>query len=153
MNTHGHHDERIEERGKHPADLCDLCGTELAGQSGRLLVVADSSAVQEHAPRRDGQRLVVACSPAHLTLLEEVYRRRAFIDEELWAGQIARTLRQHAGKLTPEMLQEKTGLTPHQLVQAINWSNSTSWCAGSPSKTDGRGPLRSEVETGGGVVQ
>ncbi|GAA1913143.1 hypothetical protein GCM10009837_42280 [Streptomyces durmitorensis] len=126
------------ENGRPSRDLCDLCGFALAGQSGVLALVADSSAVDDHTPTRDGQRLVVACSPEHLAVLEEVYQRRTFNEEELWAAQIARALRYRAGRITPEELSERTGLTFGQVVRAITWRNDIARAEGPSEAEEGQ---------------
>ncbi|MER5438170.1 hypothetical protein [Streptomyces sp. NPDC002790] len=105
-------------------DLCDLCGVVIADGGEVYGLVPDSSAV--HAGRRgqDGLRLVCACSPGHLELLDEQYRQRPFVGEELWAGRIVRVMDGHpGGELSRGQLAYPAGLLPGQIAMAVAWFN------------------------------
>ncbi|OEJ21400.1 hypothetical protein AS594_38130 [Streptomyces agglomeratus] len=79
--------------------------------------------VRDHAhdSQFDGQRLIVACSPDHLDELIEQVKRRPFLDDELWAGKIARVLQQHPGVVSAKELAEKTGLSQAQVRVGVKW--------------------------------
>ncbi|MGW8375055.1 hypothetical protein [Streptomyces sp. ODS28] len=104
------------------ADICDFCG-QLLGGDACLDLVPDSSAVHAHDPAKDGLRLVVACSAGHLEELREEYRRRPFLDEELFAGKITRALRAHPQGLSRRRLARLTGLRPAEIERAMAWKN------------------------------
>ncbi|MDJ0343383.1 hypothetical protein QMK19_19515 [Streptomyces sp. H10-C2] len=102
-------------------DICDFCGRRI-GARGRLALVPDSSAIHARDPGKDGQRLIIVCSPEHLASLEEEYRRRPFVAEELWAGKISRALQGHPEDLlTPETLSAATGLSQEEIDRAVIW--------------------------------
>ncbi|MEO3976708.1 hypothetical protein [Streptomyces sp. CAU 1734] len=86
-------------------------------------LVPDSSFIHAVEPTFDGKRWVVGCSREHLAELVEQYRQRQFVDAELWAGQIGRTIDAHAGKISPEELAEETGLTQAQIELGVLWQN------------------------------
>lgn len=71
----------------------------------------------------DGARMLVGCSREHLAELVERYKRRPFVDAELWAGKIARVLRQHPQGISEEDLTRKTGLTHDQIQREVMWQN------------------------------
>ncbi|MEU3464158.1 hypothetical protein ABZ721_29910 [Streptomyces sp. NPDC006733] len=101
-------------------DICDLCARRLT-DGCHLSVVLDSSAI------RDGRRLVVACSPAHLAVLRQEYRVRPFVAEELWSGQIDRAQALHPGPLTRDALAEATGLSHLEIQRALAWRKHRTW--------------------------
>jgi hypothetical protein len=102
-------------------DVCDLCGTAIADRTEYCAFVRDSSAIYWHDPVRAGRRMVVACSPDHLDQLIEKYRRRPFVEAELWAGKMARAMFWHSGEAGEEELGAETGLSPEQIRQAVAW--------------------------------
>ena len=108
-----------------PPELCDLCGTVVSDETELYGLVPDSSAVHAHEAKFDGKRMIVACSPEHLAELREQYRRRPFVDEELWAGKIVRAVRAHPG-ISAEELTEETGLAPDRIERAVAWQNAQS---------------------------
>jgi len=74
-------------------------------------LVKDSSAIHAVDPKFDGKRMVVACSPEHLRELAGQYKRRPFVEAELWAGKIDRAMLQHpGGAVCCTELIEETGL-------------------------------------------
>ncbi|MCX2182670.1 hypothetical protein KV205_19355 [Streptomyces sp. SKN60] len=83
--------------------------------------VRDSSSVHPINPARDGQRVLTCCSAAHLAELQQHYRRRPFVNEELWAMKIDRAMRQHSHRLTNEQLIRETGLNLIQLEASATW--------------------------------
>ncbi|MCZ4101433.1 MULTISPECIES: hypothetical protein [unclassified Streptomyces] len=102
-------------------DICDLCGQRIGAQ-GRLDLVPDSSAVHARDPGKDGKRLIVVCSPEHLTALRDEYRRRPFVAEELWAGKISRALQGRPEDLIgPDTLSAATGLSAEEIDRAVIW--------------------------------
>ncbi|QNA75382.1 hypothetical protein C8250_028955 [Streptomyces sp. So13.3] len=104
-----------------PPELCDWCGR--TWRNGVLALVRDSSAVHAHDPGKDGKRLIVACSALHLAQLQEEYRQRPFINEELWAWQIVRALTGVATGATVDLIAFATGLIVPQIHRAIAWRN------------------------------
>ncbi|QNA75390.1 hypothetical protein C8250_028995 [Streptomyces sp. So13.3] len=102
------------------AKLCDWCGR-IWDEGGAVGLVLDSSAVHARDPSKDGKRLVIGCSAAHLAALQEEYRQRPFIDEELWAWQIARALITAPQDTTLDQLADTTGLRAAEIQQAMSW--------------------------------
>lgn len=74
--------------------------------------------------------MVVGCTKEHLADLVEQYKRRPFIEAELWAGKIARALQKYEGRINEEDLAEETGLTPDQIEAGVTWQNIEflRWC-------------------------
>ncbi|MCZ4117935.1 hypothetical protein [Streptomyces sp. H39-S7] len=107
-------------------DICDLCARRLT-DGCRLGVVADSSAIHAGSPARDGRRLVVACSLEHLAALQQEYRARPYVPEELWAGQIDRALALDPPPPTREALAAATDLTHLQIQRALAWKKHRTW--------------------------
>ncbi|WP_214317803.1 hypothetical protein [Nonomuraea sediminis] len=70
---------------------------------------------------RLGDRLPNACSKEHLAALYDHYRRRPFVQEELWAGRIARALENTTGELTAKDLTDATGLNLEQIERCRAW--------------------------------
>ncbi|MFE8955217.1 hypothetical protein [Streptomyces althioticus] len=85
--------------------------------------VADSSAVHPDDPLHDGLRRVTACCRAHLELIRTAYRRRPFVQEELWAGKIGRVLTAGPPVLGMTELACRTGLDEPDIRRAIAWHN------------------------------
>lgn len=104
----------------HP-EQCDLCGATISSGSGVYARVQDSSVVHGSDPALDGQRFLTACSPDHLGELQERYRRRPFVNEELWVGKVGRALREHPFGMSEEQLVEATGLNLLQIGRAVAW--------------------------------
>jgi hypothetical protein len=105
-------------------ELCDLCGAVVADSTELYALVPDSSAVHAVDPKFDGKRMVVGCSREHLTELVEQYKRRPFVDEELWAGKIVRAMRKYPERRISEQdLARETGLAPDQVERAVDWQN------------------------------
>ncbi|KOG41258.1 hypothetical protein [Streptomyces decoyicus] len=88
---------------------CDLCGAAVPPAAQLFSLVRDSSSIHPYDPDQDGGRLLAACSPGHLGELQQHYRRRPFVNEERWAGKIARALRTQPD-LDEEELAQVTGL-------------------------------------------
>lgn len=107
-------------------DICDLCARRLT-EGCQLGVVPDSSAIHARSPARDGRRLVVACSPEHLAILQQEYRSRPYVPEELWAGQIDRALELRPRPLTRDALSAATGLSPLEIQRALAWKKHRDW--------------------------
>lgn len=88
-------------------------------QYGLVCAGWDSSAIHTVESKYDGKRLRVRCSREHLAELAEQYKRRPFVDAELWAGKIARVLRQH-----PESISiRESALTHEQIQRGVMWQN------------------------------
>lgn len=117
-------DEGEEPNEEEPLpELCDLCGAVISDRTEAYALVPDSSAVHARDPKLNGRRLITACSAEHLAALQEQYRQRPFVSEELWAGQIARALEHNPEGLSRERLSEETGLNPRQIERALAWKN------------------------------
>lgn len=106
-----------------PTEICDACGAVIDPNAEFYSFVRDSSVVHRVDPQFDGQRLVVACSRAHLQQVRDEYARRPWVDEELWAGQLDRALTAAGGQSSTEHLAAETGLTPTQIRRAAAWKN------------------------------
>jgi hypothetical protein len=100
-----------------------VCGALVLDSSQWYALVRDSSAVHAVDPTCDGQRKVIGCSHEHLAELIDRYTRRRFVDAELWAGKVARALRQHPKGISEEELVRETGLTADQIQRAVMWQN------------------------------
>ncbi|GGX55570.1 hypothetical protein [Streptomyces noursei] len=113
-------------------ELCDLCGTVVSDSTQWYALVRDSSSIHAVDAQFDGKRMVVGCTKEHLAELVKQYKHRPFVDAELWAGQIARALQKHEGRISEEDLAEGTGLTPDQIEAGATWQT---WitCAGASS--------------------
>lgn len=61
--------------------------------------------------------------PARPPGLIEQYKRRLFVDEELWAGKIGRAVEAHPGGISAEVLAQETGLDQVQIERADTWNN------------------------------
>ncbi|MCM2417733.1 hypothetical protein [Streptomyces sp. RKAG293] len=101
-------------------DICDLCARRLT-QGCQLGVVPDSSAIHARSPARDGRRPVVACSPEQLAVLQQEYRTRPYVPEELWAGQIDRAQALQPKALSRDALSAATGLSHLEIQRALAW--------------------------------
>ncbi len=100
----------------------------ICGSEAFCAVVRDSSAIHIDTPAFDGRRFVTACSSGHLLELQEQYRQRPFVDEELWVGKLARAMDGCPDGLNPRTLAEATGLTAQQVEAAITWQNERFRC-------------------------
>ncbi|MFJ9850381.1 hypothetical protein [Streptomyces sp. NPDC101150] len=103
--------------------LCDLCGEPIPPQSQLFSLVPDSSVTHPSDPGQDGQRLLAACSSEHLAELQQQYRQRPYVNEELWAGKIARALRAHPEGLDEDQLAQATGLNFVQIEHTLSWES------------------------------
>ncbi|MGI5532461.1 hypothetical protein ACQEVX_35370 [Streptomyces syringium] len=104
-------------------ELCDLCGAVVSDGSEFYGLAPDSSVVHSENPKFNGKRWLTACSREHLAGLVEQYKHRPFVDEELWAGKIARAMDQHDGRISTEELMATTGLDQDQIERAVQWQN------------------------------
>jgi hypothetical protein len=108
------------------AAVCDVCVATLYvdprhSAYPHLVAAPDSSAVDPLQPGLDGLRVAVACSPECRHTLEEIFARRPFTPEELWAGKLKRALRAHPGGLRPLELLLEAGLTEAQMRAGFRW--------------------------------
>lgn len=102
--------------------LCDLCGMRLPATAQVYSLVPDSSFLHPYDPDLDGLRRLAACGPAHLKELQQQYRKRPFLKEELWAGKITRALRNQPD-LDAEELADVTGLNFIQIERSLTWES------------------------------
>ncbi|TWD25323.1 hypothetical protein FB570_103107 [Streptomyces sp. T12] len=115
--------KKHDRRSDAPApELCDLCARTFPPGEAVRGYVADSSAVHPADPLHDGLRRVTACCEAHLEEVRAVYRRRPFVQEELWAGKIGRVLGSGPPVATTD-LACRTGLDEPDIRRAIAWHN------------------------------
>ncbi|WP_328773618.1 hypothetical protein [Streptomyces sp. NBC_00286] len=104
-------------------ELCDLCGDVFPASDAVSGYVPDSSATHATNDWFDGLRHVTACRDVHFDAIRETYRRRPFIEEELWAAKITRVLASGPPVLTMEQLACLTGLHEPEIRRAIAWHN------------------------------
>ncbi|MFG2516020.1 hypothetical protein [Streptomyces sp. NPDC048584] len=117
-----------------PLELCDLCGRTFPSGDAVVGHVADSSSVHPTDDWSDGLRRVTACCETHLDMIRETYRRRPFVEEELWAAKITRALTSGPPVLSMVQLARRTGLHEPDIRRAIAWHNERR------RRTDGTGP-------------
>lgn len=101
---------------------CDLCGTSIPTAMQVYSLVPDSACIHPYDPDQDGLRRLVACGPEHLGELQQNYRKRPFIKEELWAGKIARALHTQPD-LNEDELAAVTGLNFIQIERSLTWES------------------------------
>ncbi|WP_431903318.1 hypothetical protein [Nonomuraea sp. bgisy101] len=101
--------------------LCDWCGAVISAGAELYSMALDSSVIHASNPRFDGRRFLTACTHEHLAALDEHYRRRPFVDEELWAGKIARVMDSTTEPLTLADLVDATGLSREQVERSMAW--------------------------------
>ncbi|MFE1775417.1 hypothetical protein [Streptomyces sp. NPDC059008] len=116
------HDMAEPEATEPDPTLCGLCGVQLTPATEVFTLVPDSSAVHPYNADLDGMRRLGACSPDHLGELQQHYRQRPYIKEELWAGKIARALRLQPD-LDKEELSEVTDLNFLQIERSLTWES------------------------------
>ncbi|POX48956.1 hypothetical protein [Streptomyces sp. Ru72] len=118
-------DDGPEAGGEEEAEpeICDLCGAVVSDSTEWYALVRDSSAIHAVESKYDGKRMLVGCSREHLEDLVEQYKRRPFVDAELWAGKIARVLRRHPEGVSEEDLARESGLTHEQIQRGVMWQN------------------------------
>ncbi|MEU0112601.1 hypothetical protein ABZ137_02450 [Streptomyces bobili] len=104
-----------------PVTLCDLCAMVLPADEAVWEYVPDSSAAHPTLDWWDGLRLLTACGEPHLGRLREEYRRRPFVQEELWAAKIGQALAGGSPALTLVQLACRTGLHEPEIRRAIVW--------------------------------
>ncbi|MEU3254868.1 hypothetical protein [Streptomyces sp. NPDC006997] len=104
-------------------ELCDLCAAAFPESEAVTGYAPDSSATHPTHDRFDGTRRLTACCEAHLEALRETYRRRPFVEEELWAAKITRALTSGPPVLTLEQLGCRTGLHEPDIRRAVAWHN------------------------------
>ncbi|MFE2278668.1 hypothetical protein ACFXAE_15750 [Streptomyces sp. NPDC059454] len=109
--------------GTLPLELCDLCARTFPAGEAVSGYVPDSSSAHPTDDWCDGLRRVTACGEAHLDAIREMYRRRPFVQEELWAAKITRVLTSGPPALTMERLACRTGLHEPDIRRAIAWHN------------------------------
>lgn len=109
--------------GTLPLELCDLCARTFPADEAVSGYVPDSSSAHPTDDWCDGLRRVTACGEAHLDAIRETYRRRPFVQEELWAAKITRVLTSGPPVLTMERLACRTGLHEPDIRRAIAWHN------------------------------
>ncbi|QZY20036.1 hypothetical protein [Streptomyces decoyicus] len=102
--------------------VCDLCGMPLPPTTQIYSLVPDSSFIHPNDPDHDGLRRLAACGPDHLSELQQQYRTRPFVKEELWAGKVARALRTQPD-LDEEELADMTGLNYLQIERSLTWES------------------------------
>jgi hypothetical protein len=119
----GDQDDVDEGDGEPFLDMCDQCGGVLLkelyeGDDPLLRPVPDPSTIYWDNPERDGTRMVMVCSAGCLWKIEERFRRRPFVRQELWAGKIVRAIMIHQRELRPWELERETGLEPRRSLSS-----------------------------------
>lgn len=106
-----------------PLELCDLCAAVFPVEEAVRGHAPDSSSVHATCDWFDGLRRITACCEDHLRDLREEYRRRPFVEEELWAAKIHQVLTTGPPTLTLLQLACRTGLHEPEIRRAIAWHN------------------------------
>ncbi|MER7056333.1 MULTISPECIES: hypothetical protein [unclassified Streptomyces] len=106
-----------------PVELCDLCARVFPEDQSVSGYVPDSSAADPTHPWADGLRLITACCDDHFDVVKAGYAHRPFVEEELWAAKLTRTLTAGPTALSMEQLGCRTGLQEPQIRAAIAWHN------------------------------
>ncbi|MFJ7149136.1 hypothetical protein ACIQVT_13180 [Streptomyces sp. NPDC100445] len=106
-----------------PLELCDLCAAVVPADTAVRGYAADSSSAHAALDWFDGLRPLTACDEDHLERLREEYRRRPFVEEELWAAKIARVLGSGPPALGILELACRTGLHESEIRRALAWHN------------------------------
>lgn len=106
-----------------PVELCDRCGAVFPAGRAVCALVPDSSCAQGRGGRADGLRLLTACGEQHLEELREDYRRRPFVEEELWAAKVTQALSAGPPALTVAEVARRTGLHEPEIHRAVLWHN------------------------------
>lgn len=104
-------------------ELCDLCGAAFPEADAVTGYVADSSCAHPRRPWSDGLRRVTGCCADHYEAVREEYRRRPFVQEELWAAKIQRVFARGTRACTLEELGCRTGLDEPEIRRAVAWHN------------------------------
>jgi hypothetical protein len=99
---------------------CGWCRRRIARHQEQFAVLWDSSAIHPTEAGMDGRRLVAACGAEHVAMLRAT--ARPWIDEELWAGRLARAERGRHGRPEPRhALARRAGITIEQMQRALAW--------------------------------
>ncbi|MEU7058036.1 hypothetical protein [Streptomyces sp. NPDC046197] len=106
-----------------PVELCDLCAVSFPKSEAVCGYVPDSSSAHPTNDWFDGLRLVTACGDVHFRAVQERYRHRPFVAEELWAAKIARALSCGPPVLDVVQLACRTGLHETQIRRGVAWHN------------------------------
>ncbi|MFJ3245218.1 hypothetical protein ACIP6V_14855 [Streptomyces sp. NPDC088770] len=106
-----------------PLELCDLCGATFPQDDAVRGWVPDSSCVHPTNDWFDGMRRVTACGDAHFAAVQDEYRHRDFVPEELWAAKIVRAFGAGTQVTTLEELGRRTGLHEPEIRRAVAWHN------------------------------
>ncbi|GAA3825884.1 hypothetical protein [Streptomyces chiangmaiensis] len=104
-------------------ELCDLCAAAFPRDEAVRGHVPDSSSAHPTQDWFDGLRLITACSDTHFGVIREAYRRRPFVEEELWAAKIGRALTTGSPVVSLLELACRTGLDEQQIRRAVAWHN------------------------------
>lgn len=115
--------DRPEREDADTLDLCDQCGRAVDQDDLLSALVPDSSVVDATDPELDGERVLLACSPEHLSALIEEYRRRPFVPEEQWAAKVCRTLLGHDEPVPLDLIAEQSGLSVPEAEAGVEWHN------------------------------
>ncbi|GAA2701683.1 cyclin family protein [Nonomuraea recticatena] len=113
-------DSEMRDEPVNAPDRCGWCGTVIPPGTGVHGIATDSWVTDDSDAQDDGQRFLTSCGYEHLVALREHYRRRPFLDEELWAGKIASAFERH-DVLTVEDLERVTGLSREQIQRCVAW--------------------------------
>jgi hypothetical protein len=99
---------------------CSWCGARITRHQEQYAVLWDSSAIHPTEAGMDGRRLLAACGSEHVRLLRA--SARPWVDEELWAGRLARAERGGHGRPTStHALAHRAGISVEQMQRALAW--------------------------------
>jgi hypothetical protein len=99
---------------------CGWCGRRITRHAEQYAVLWDSSAIHPTEAGMDGRRLVAACGAEHVATLRAT--ARPWVDEELWAGRLARAERgRHGRPESTHVLARRAGITIEQMQRAQAW--------------------------------
>jgi hypothetical protein len=105
----------VDDRG-----TCGCCGRRITRHEEQYAVLWDSSAIHPTEAGMDGRRLVAACGADHVTTLRAT--ARPWVDEEFWAGRLARAERERPGlPELPHVLALRAEITVEQMQRALAW--------------------------------
>lgn len=114
-------DQVPRQRTEAPPEVCEHCGFRIDGGARVEVVVSDSAYVHPLDSRRDGRRRGVACSPEHAEKLVLRGKRR-WVNEQLWVSKLLRVVGLwNRSETTIEGIAARAGLTPSQLIRAVQW--------------------------------
>jgi hypothetical protein len=97
---------------------CGWCGRRIRRHEEQYAVLWDSAAIHPTEAEIDGRRLIAACGAEHVATPRAA--ARPWVDEELWAGRLARAERgRHGRPESTHVLARRAGITIEQMQRAL----------------------------------